>query len=233
MSTSLEEALGASPVPTEPVVPVAEPVVEPDAPEAEPEAQPEPEAAEVVEPEKPEPHMVPVSVVKELRDEIRSLKSRIEPRPEPVPLPDVLDNPDGFVGHIQEQVNQAVTNATFNLSKTAAVRQYGKDAVEAAEASIQIGSPEHLAIQNAVDPYTALMEIHQRQQMMAEIGEDPAAYRARIVSEERAKWDAEQAAKQVKGVAPPPSLASNPNVSGRSGPAWAPTSLAAALNGRR
>lgn len=226
MSTSLDEALGKAPA-QEPVVsetPEA-PVDAPEQPaEAAPEAQPEPE--------KPEQHMVPVSVVKELRDEIRSLKAA-QPKPEPVPLPDVLDNPEGFAGHIQNQVQEAVRHATFNMSRAQAVREHGEDAVAEAEASLDRNSPEFNAIVNSGDPYWSLMQHVQKQQAMAEIGDDPAAFRARVIAEERAKWEAEMAAKQVKGTEAPPSLASTPNIGARSGPAWSPTSLEAALNGRR
>lgn len=236
MSTSLEEALGGSPVPAEPVVPVVEPATEPEAPaeaEAPQEAQETPEApAEPQAEQKTDQHMVPVTVVKELRDEIRSLKA-MQPAPAPVPVPDALDDPEGYAGHIQAQVNQAVQNATFNMSRAAAVRVHGEEAIAAAEGQVTPGTPEFQSVVNSPDPYFALMEHVQKQQAMAEIGDDPAAYRARIEAETRAKVEAEMAAKQVKGVAPPPSLASNPNVSARSGPAWSPTSLAAALQGRR
>ena len=108
-----------------------------------------------------------------------------------------------------------------------------KDAVAEAEASLDQGSPEFNAIVNSGDPYWSLMQHVQKQQAMAEIGDDPAAFRARIEAETRAKIEAELAAKQVKGTEAPPSLASTPNIGARSGPSFAPTSLQAALNGRR
>ena len=223
MSTSLSEALGEPEAET--------PVVETPAPaEMEPQEPPEaadatPEEPEAKEEQKPEPQMVPVGVVQGLRQEIRELKAAI-PQPAPEPAPDVFEDPQGYQKHMEQTVNNAVFQATLSMSRAAAVRQYGQEAVDAAAASIDPNSAEYQAIISSADPFHALMEHQSRQQMMQEIGEDPAAYKARIAAEVRAEVEAEMAAKEVKATPPAPSLAANPNVGVRAGPAWTgPTPL--------
>jgi hypothetical protein len=222
MSTSLSEALGEPEAET-PVVEATETPVETP---AEPEQQVEAEATpEVQEEQKPEPQMVPVGVVQGLRQEIRDLKSAL-PQKEPDPAPDVFEDPQGYQKHMEQTVNQAVFQATLSMSRAAAVRQHGEDAVNAAAASIDPSSAEYQAIISKADPFHELMEHHTRQQAMQEIGDDPAAYKARMKAEARAEVEAEMATKEVKATPPAPSLAASPNVGARSGPGWSgPTPL--------
>lgn len=224
MSTSLSEALGETPEAETPVVEATEtPAETPAEPEPQVEAETTPEDPK--EEPKPEPQMVPVGVVQGLRQEIRDLKSAL-PQKEPEPAPDVLDDPEGYTKHMEQTVNQAVFQATLRMSRAAAVRQHGEEAVDAAASSIDPNSAAYQAIISSADPFHALMEHQSRQQMIQEIGEDPAAYKARIAAEVRAEVEAEMATKEVKATPPAPSLAADPNVGARAGPVWAgPTPL--------
>lgn len=218
MSTPLAEALGE----TEAETPVVEnPVETPEAvePQEQPEAATPEEKPEATEAPKPEQNMVPVGVVQGLRQEIRDLKAAI-PQPAPEPAPDVLDDPEGYTKHMESTVNNAVFQATLRMSKAAAVRTHGETVVEAAAASLDPSSAEYQGIIQSADPFHALMEHHNRQQVMQEIGDDPAAYKARVQAEVRAELEAQQAVKEVKTIPSAPSLAANPNVGARAGPAW-------------
>ena len=227
MSTPLAEVLGEPEAET----PVVETVNSEAEPPAEPEPQEEPAAAtpdekpEATEEPKPEPQMVPVGVVQGLRQEIRELKAAI-PQPEPEPAPDVFEDPQGYQKHMEQTVNNAVFQATLSMSRAAAVRAHGQEAVDAAAAAIDPQSAEYQAIINNADPFHALMVHHGRQQIMQEIGDDPAAYKAKVAAEVRAELEAQQAVKEVKATPAAPTLAANPNVGARSGPGWAgPTPL--------
>lgn len=235
MSTSLSEALGKGPSVPEPV---EMPEVEAEAAQAEaaqPEqAEPEPpvEAQPEKEPAKPEAHMVPVDVVKALRDEIRALKSQI-PERKPDPLPDVLDDSEGFANRLRSETEQQLLHMRLNMSEEMVRTQMGDAAVDAALAAFEphIGTQLHGEIMQSRNPYKAMMDWHAREQARAEIGDDPASYKARLEAEIRAKLESELVTKEIK--ASPPSLASSTNSGSRAGPAWAPTSLEAALKGAR
>jgi len=80
-------------------------------------------------------------------------------------------------------------------------------------------------------PYEWALKQLEIMRTQREIGDDPAAFRARLVAEERAKWEAEAAAAQPAPRTSPaagmqPSLANARSVAGRSSPAWTgPTPL--------
>jgi heterodisulfide reductase subunit A-like polyferredoxin len=131
---------------------------------------------------------------------------------------------------MEKTVNDAVFQATLSMSRAAAVREHGEEAVNAAAASIDPNSAEYQAIITQADPFHALMEHNKRQQAMKEIGDDPIAYAERIKAEAKREFEAEQAVKQVKAMPSATSLAANPNVGARSGPGWAgPTPLESIL----
>ncbi len=230
MATSLSDALAGNPPTNEPV----------EAPEVEaPAAVEEPTPVEAEAPEQPEqpakepeqPHMVPVNVVRELREEIRNLKAAQQ---EPEPVPDVLDNPEGFVQHVQNSSEQRLLNERLNMSEEMTRMSLGDSAVDQAFEAFQnhLGTPLHNQIMQSRNPYREMVQWHQREQAMSEIGDDPAAYKERLRAELKAELEAEQTAQKVVAQ-PPPSLASTTNSGNRSGPAWTPTSLTDALNGRR
>lgn len=227
MSTSLDDALG-KPEAAEPVV--EEPKVETPAaePEKAAEAAKEPEQPEEPKPEKAE-HMVPVSVLKGLRDEIRSLKASQSPPP---PAPDVIEDPEGYAKHVQSQVDQRALSDRLNMSEQMVRMAMGDDVVDAAVAAFDkhMGTPLHNQIVSSANPYKELVNWHKQQQVAAEIGDDPAAYREKVKAEIRAELEAEMATKQVRATPAAPSLAADPNLGVRSGPAWAgPTPLGKVL----
>ena len=231
MSTSLSEALGESPEETTAVETKAEPVeaqasVEEQEAPVEQEAAPEPEA-------KTEPPMVPLAALHEVRDSNRELRQRLDQiqaanQPKPEPVPDILDEPEQYARYIQQTQSSQMTDMRLNMSEEMTRMTLGDEVVDAAFEAFKpnLGTPVHDQIMTARNPYKAMVDWHKQQQVISEIGDDPAAYRARLEAEIRAEVEAQAAVQQVKGVKPPPSLATQSNLGVRAGPAWSgPASL--------
>jgi hypothetical protein len=117
-----------------------------------------------------------------------------------------------------------------------AIDKHGQETVDAAFNELaQLrtkGDPSFAAdyqrIMSSPHPYGTLVEWHRKRQAVAEIGDDPAAYKEKLEAELRAKLMAElQASPPPSASAPPATMPSNfatsRNVGNRSGPAWSGT----------
>lgn len=209
--------------PLHPEQEAADPTPEP--PQEEVAAEPDPTPAP-----QPAPEMVPVAVVGELRGENRALKERLaqlearmsQPvQQEPKPIPDVLENPDGFTGHFQGTLAQLQASIAADRSEFMAVATHGKKAVdEAFQAAKDAGILDRFKAQR--DPWGALVEWHKVETVRQEIGDDPEAYRERVKAEVAEQIRRELEAKQTAAaVAQAPSLAGQTSIGGRA--AQAPT----------
>lgn len=203
-------------------------------PTQEPEEQaasaPEPEAAPEPKAEKQEPQMVPVSVVQGLRDEIRALKS--QPRQEPKPAPDFYEDPQAAIQHQIEPVRNQVLNARLDMSQAIAEQQFGAEVVGEAMAALEAVAGSNPAavqqIMQARSPYHELVNWHQRQKVMSEIGDNPDAWKAKERERIRAELQAELVSQQArdKAARPAPSMADETGVGGGAKSSWAgPTPL--------
>ena len=196
---------------------------QPEAVEAQPEPQAEPEAAPVddepkaQEPEakpqeepktEPEP-TVPASVVGGLRAELRELKAQLAAQKAPEPEPDFYEDPQRAVQHQIAPVQQAVTGTKLEMSRFMAEREFGKETVEAAFEYFNQHPEQSQALLKHPSPFHAAVEVYNQQKVAQEIGQDPAAYRAKLEAELRAEIEAEMVAKQAKEAAarPAPSMA--------------------------
>lgn len=240
----LEQVLGDNPSP-EPETIQPEPTPEP-APEPQNTAEQEPAPEEVTEdvqpqPEKAEP-TVPLAAMLAERDKARGLETRLsvleqqirQPAP-PAELPDVLENPDGYAEIVSKRVDSALENQRLNMSQAFAELQFGKEKVATAFEALQSSNDPaaRAAIANSPMPYVELMQWHQKQAALAEIGDDPAAYRDRLKAEVLKEVQAELVAEEAKKAAatPAPTLSNQPNLGNRSGPEFAPANLAQLLGG--
>lgn len=174
--------------------------------------------------------------IKQLRAAAQQQSAVAAPAAQPV-VPDYRVDPDGYARFVQHQATQqAVAVARMQLlgkSERDARRVYGDERVNEAaawfEATIK-NTPQHEALLAQPDPWDALVEQHSRMKVQAEIGNDPAAYKARIKAETRAALEAEIRAQFAaqQSAAPddppasrpnlPPSLGRAPNAGPRSGP---------------
>lgn len=203
-----------------------------DAPEPEKQAEPEPQAEPAEKPQadpepKAEEHTVPVSVVQELRRELRELR-QAQTRQEPKPAPDVFDDPEGYRNYMQDAVKSSVTNTKLEMSRFMAERDFGKDVVQAAfdyfEENPQ-GTEEFL---RHPSPFHAAVEQFNAQRVAKEIGSDPVAWAAKERERIRKELEAEAVAKQARDKAGKfaPSMADLPGTGGGPKSNWTgPTPL--------
>lgn len=176
--------------------------------------EPAPEVAAAPEPKpEPAPETVPVAVVQELRRELRELKQAAMPRPQ---TPEFID-PEGM-GYMQQQVQQISQNVKLDISEEMARSQHGDEKVDAAFAAFQAKDDPGLnqTVMASRSPWNEVVKWHEQQQVAAEIGGDPAAYRANLEAELRTKIEAEMVTKQAQARAAQvaPSMA---NVTGTGG----------------
>ncbi len=116
--------------------------------------------------------------------------------------------------------------------------KYGDDKVAEAEQAFiaalrsqQVDPADYHKVVGSPNRYAAAVHWHQRQLAQAEIGDDPAAFRAKVEAELRARYGLtdRDAPAQRPGPQPsvmPTNLATARNVGARNGPAWSgPTPL--------
>lgn len=136
--------------------------------------------------------------------EIAALKSapRTEPKPAEAPkaevVPDIFEDPKGFVEHLQKGFRAELSTRDAQLANQrvetsmAIAHAFHKDTFETAFAAINKLNPQNpddrSAIQriyNSPNPGEALVAWHKRNQTLAEVGDDPAAYREKVRTETR------------------------------------------------
>jgi hypothetical protein len=142
--------------------------------------------------------------------------------------PDFTQNPHGWAQVMVQNQQRALLNERLNISEAMISEKIGPE-----ELGKYVGEFKEAAqkdptlwgkLYSQPSPYAWMTREMDRIRQRAEIGDDPAAYRARVLAEERAKWEAElQTQQQGNGgarVSPaaglPPSLAGVRSVAGRS-----------------
>lgn len=106
-------------------------------------------------------------------------------------LPDLYEDPQGFVRGMQSQMQFAMREQISNLSESNAVHRYGAETVKKAqEWAIQNGAASHF-FWNARDPYGEAVEAYRKAEALNRIGPDPDAYEKRLRDEVRAQVLAE------------------------------------------
>lgn len=171
------------------------------------------------------------------------LVKAVSPKQEAPPKPDWFENPEAAT---QSAVHTTVTPQFEHINQTLQANaqliagiKYGDDVVGNAEQAFlnaarsgAIDPADFQKVVNSPNRYAAAVQWHKQQQAKAEIGDDPAAFRAKLEAEILAKHGltAEGTAAEVPAQSKPPVMPSNlagaRNVGTRSGPAWSgPPSL--------
>lgn len=196
--------------------PKAEAQVEPEPPvQSEPEPAPPPEPEPQAPVREPEPGIPPWRL-KEEADARRAAEARAaeferqmaqiqqQQQQNKQPVPDIFENPSGFVGHEVRTAIDPVKSEIMSLrefySRRDADRQYGAEKVQAAYDALaqasKAGNPEAVAIvhrvANSMDPFGEIVTWHLKQTVYGQIGPDPNAWFEKQL-EERAKDPAFQA----------------------------------------
>lgn len=185
-----------------------EPVAVDTSPEPAPEAQPAPveQPQPVAEQPAPEPvvtndqgHRVPLSELLEQRErrqaaerraeeterQFKELQAQLRAQQEPRKIPDVLEDPQGYAGHVRTDVETLVQSRIINMTFEE-VREQNPEAFDAAWRALQANGDQRIAadIRNAVNPGRALMKWHQREQTLQQIGTGGLdGYRQRTLDE--------------------------------------------------
>jgi len=184
------------------------------------------------------------SLRKEIADRDAAWERRIaqlidaqKPKPEPQQKPDWFENPEGATRHeVQQTVTPQLDQITQTLMANAQIVagiKYGDDKVAEAEQAFidavksqKLDPADFQKVANSPNRYAAAVQWHQRQLAQAEIGDDPAAYKAKLEAEVREKvlaelQQGEGQQTQQRQATMPSNFATARNVANRSnGPAW-------------
>lgn len=171
--------------------------------------------------------------------ELKELRRQPAPKPQapaaPETPPDWFANPDDAFQHRFRQATDPIQQSLMFNARLIAEQVNGADAVanaveafDAAVAAGKVDPAERQRIMSSPNPFHDAVHWLKRQQTLAEVGEDPAAYRERIRAEVLAELQG--AGKQpVTPAQPvpttpapvmPSNLANARGVGARSGPAW-------------
>lgn len=170
------------------------------------------------------------AALSETRGELRAYKTAQPRTAEPAPAPDAYDDLNGALKHQQESTQKALQNARLDMSEDMARTSHGDAIVDAAFAAFQekLDPTLHASIMASRSPWNEVVKWHKRQTVMSEIGDDPSAWKEQQRAAIRAELqeESQKVAEHVTQVGNAPSLASEPNLGGRSGPGWSgPMSL--------
>jgi hypothetical protein len=98
--------------------------------------------------------------------------------------PDMFADPEGWANNQRAQITRAFEERRINGSFAEAEEEHGEKFVTAFKALQGTGNPNLVSeIVNSHNPGKLLMRWHERQALMGEIGNDPAAYRERVRQE--------------------------------------------------
>ena len=169
---------------------------------------------------------VPLAALKAIREEKKAIKDELEalkatiapqapPSPQPAPVPQAMPpldpfNPQ-FGAQLQHIVAHQTTQTRLQISRDMAEREFGKEEVAAAYAYFDQNPDQSHGLLKESSPFHAAVTAYRRAKAMAEIGDDPAAYRAKLAEEIRAQVVAELQA-QPPARQPNPSLANKANL---------------------
>jgi len=149
------------------------------------------------------------------------------PQPTYQPPPDPAVDPRGFAQHLVQQQQAALLNERLNNSEMMLREKIGdqklSEYVEEFRGMAEADPTLFSKLYSQPHPYNWLTREVERQRTLRDVGDDPAAFRAKIEAEARAKW--EQEAKAAPAPVSPaaglqPSLATARSVAGRTVGAW-------------
>lgn len=172
----------------------------------------------VAEPEKPQvpEGYVPLHVVKELREEIRSLK---QPQVQPIPQEELYPDEDTL-----KIVNTSLRQQTMQFSRTLAEDKYGADAVQTAHdwafERCNNDPAFNLAVANSPHPFKFIVDEHRRAQSLQELGNvDPDQIKAfKQWQQAQSQLSTQAAAPATTPTTPPRSIASEASAGGNPTP---------------
>jgi hypothetical protein len=174
-----------------------------------------------------------------LQRQVSELLQRMPvPKQEQQPTPDFFENPADATKHVVAPQFEQINQTLLAFAKDNAITRFTEERVNEAEQAFinamqskSLDPADYHKVVNSPNRYAAAVQWHQRQQAQAEIGDDPAAFKAKVEAEILAKHGltpSETPAQQQRPATPvmPSNLATARNVGARSGPTWSgPTAL--------
>ncbi len=165
-----------------------------------------------------------------LRRQLEEAQRPQQPPPQPVyraPPPDPNTDPAGYQQYAHQVEMERQINQNLNYSEWMLRDKLGDETVSALQAEFKrMAEADQTLFQKMYSqphPYRWMQQQVEKHRAMAEIGDDPAQFRAKVEAEARAKWEAE-ARSQPAPVSPAagmqPSLATARSVAGRTTPGW-------------
>ena len=153
-----------------------------------------------------------------------------QPKPQ---APDFWEAPENAMDYrIQQEVapiKSLLARQREEFSMLQAVDKYGQETVDTAFGDLRQKmatdpagtAADYQRIMASPHPYGALVDWHKKQQALAEIGSDPAAYKEKLKAELLAELQQQQPTPASPAIgALPSNFAAARNVGSRSGPAW-------------
>jgi len=155
-------------------------------------------------------------------------------QPQQADVPDVFADPQGYTAHINQTVEQRLAQQRLDLDLRLTAATHKEDFPKAWEAFMgSVGTGQNAAlyhqVMNSSSPGEAIVDWFKREQLVREVGSDPASFRERLRAEILAELQG-----QSPHAAPPPNgqaamphavmpsnLADARNAGVRHGPAWA------------
>lgn len=182
-----------------------------------------------------------------LQRQVAELLQRVPlPKQEQQQPPDQFEDFPGATRHVVQPEFQRIEQQLLAIAKDTAITRFTEDKVNEAEQAFisalqsqKLDQADYQKVVHSPNRYAAAVQWHQRQLAQAEIGDDPAAFRAKLETELREKITAElqqgeQPQTQQRQAVMPSNLAGARNVGARSGPAWSgPQTLQDIFNRQR
>jgi hypothetical protein len=151
--------------------------------------------------------------------ELQHLRTQMQALQQPKEPIDIFANPEAYTQSIEQQMGEKLRAMEANFSLRLAHYKHGDTFTEAYKEVMQrpLQDPMRQQVINSPDPGETLVTLYQREQTFREVGNDPTAYRSKILDEAlkdpQFLAKAMQSARQTAGASPtnnkidlPPSL---------------------------
>jgi hypothetical protein len=177
--------------------------------------------------------------MREMREQLTRLSQPPKPEEPPAPPPNMFEDPDGYVRHQLQPIEQRLAKQAADFSMRMAVKEHGKETWDAAEQALMeaVNTPEGQQVvamlRSSDDPAEELIQWHKRRSVVSEIGTDPEAYFQRRLAEWQASQSQPQSQQPTAQPVMPSTFSKAPSGGPRGGADYGgPRPLSEIMNGR-
>lgn len=123
----------------------------------------------------------------EVERQLQQLQRANQPKPEPVSKPDPLLDPEGYMAFVEQTMSERLLSQQRDFDLRMAQSRHGKlfdEAYAEAQQALSQGDAALRAMMlSAASPGEALISWHQQRKVTREVGNDPLAYKQRVLDE--------------------------------------------------